>query len=202
MVGAGGHARSVADALQGVEIAAFVVETGAGEHHLEGVTVWDEPRLIEIGPDGVDLVNGVGQVTPGGPRRECFERLVGHGFRFRTVVHSTGYVSTRADLAIGVQVLANAVVGPGASIGDNSLVNTGAVVEHDCHIGRSVHIAPGAVVCGSVRVGDGTMIGAGATIVPGCSIGALATVGAGAVVLHDVPPGGRVAGVPATDIGQ
>jgi bifunctional N-acetylglucosamine-1-phosphate-uridyltransferase/glucosamine-1-phosphate-acetyltransferase GlmU-like protein len=78
-----------------------------------------------------------------------------------------------------------------------ALVNTGAIVEHDCELGEGAHIAPGAVLAGGVRIGAGAMVGAGAVIRPGVAVGAGAIIGAGAAVLADVPPGATVAGVPA-----
>jgi acetyltransferase-like isoleucine patch superfamily enzyme len=94
-------------------------------------------------------------------------------------------------------VLARAVVGPEARIARLALVNTGAIVEHDCDIGEGAHIAPGAVLAGGVRIGAGAMVGAGAVIRPGVAVGEGAIIGAGAAVLADVPPGATVAGVPA-----
>ena len=58
-------------------------------------------------------------------------------------------------------------------------MNTGASVDHDCHLGDAVHIAPGAVLAGEVEVGP------------------LAFVGAGAVVTRDVGDGMTVSGNPA-----
>ena len=52
-----------------------------------------------------------------------------------------------------------------------------------------------------VVIGDDAYIGAGAIILPGVHIGAGALVGAAALVRHNVPPGMRVGGVPARDLG-
>jgi UDP-perosamine 4-acetyltransferase len=53
------------------------------------------------------------------------------------------------------------------------------------------------VLSGDVTVGEGAHVGSGARVIQGVSIGTGAVVGAGATVLRDVPPGARVAGVPA-----
>lgn len=53
---------------------------------------------------------------------------------------------------------------------------------------------------GRVVIGDRAMIGAGTVVLPGIRIGADASVGANSVVAGDVPPGSRVAGVPARPI--
>ena len=59
----------------------------------------------------------------------------------------------------------SAVVQPGAQIGENAIINTRSVIEHDCVIEDHVHVATGAILAGGVRVGCMSMIGAGAVVV-------------------------------------
>jgi UDP-perosamine 4-acetyltransferase len=80
------------------------------------------------------------------------------------------------------------------------IVNTGAIVEHDCAIGSHAHIATGAALAGNVRVGEAAHVGIGASVRQGICIGPGAVVGAGAVVVHHVPEGVVVAGVPAREL--
>jgi len=82
-------------------------------------------------------------------------------------------------------------------LGVNVIINSGAVVEHDCVVGDHVHVATGAHLAGAVRIGAGAHIGIGATVKQGIAIGANAVVGAGAVVVKDVLPDTLVVGVPA-----
>ena len=84
----------------------------------------------------------------------------------------------------------------------NVIVNTGAIVEHDCVIGDHVHMATGSRLCGAVHVANGAHIGAGSIVREGISIGAGAIVGAGALVVKDVEPGTVVVGVPARFLKQ
>ena len=46
-------------------------------------------------------------------------------------------------------VMAGAILNPGVSLGDNVLVNTGALVEHDCILEPNVQIGPGANLAGN-----------------------------------------------------
>ena len=89
-----------------------------------------------------------------------------------------------------------------ATLGANVIVNTGAIVEHDCVIGDHVHLSTGACLASTVRVGHGAHIGIGATIRQCLSLGNSCTVGAGAAVIADVPDRETVGGVPARAIGS
>src|SRR5262249_34273496 len=85
-----------------------------------------------------------------------------------------------------VQVMAGAVVQTGTHIEPAPIINTGALVGHDCIIGMGAHIAPGAVLCGGVTVGNCSLIGANATVLPGITIGSNVIVPAGTVVREDI----------------
>ena len=84
-----------------------------------------------------------------------------------------------------------------ALVGENCILNTGAIVEHDCIVADHVHLSPAVTLCGKVTVGSFTHLGAGVTVIPGTSIGARAVVGAGAVVLQEIPSDSTAVGVPA-----
>ena len=67
------------------------------------------------------------------------------------------------------------------------IINSGAIIEHDCIIEDFVHISPNAAIAGGVKIGEGTHIGIGACVIPGITIGKWATIGAGTVIINDVP---------------
>ena len=63
-----------------------------------------------------------------------------------------------------------------------AIINTGAVIEHECVIGDYVHVAVGAVICGQVMVGEGTFIGANSTIIQCQNVDPKSIVPAGMVI--------------------
>jgi acyl-[acyl carrier protein]--UDP-N-acetylglucosamine O-acyltransferase len=73
--------------------------------------------------------------------------------------------------------LPGSIVNAGARLGRNVIINSGAVVEHDCVIGDHVHVASGAVLASAVNVGAGAHIGAGAVVRQCIEIGASVMVG-------------------------
>lgn len=93
--------------------------------------------------------------------------------------------------------MAGAVINVGSRIGDNSVINTRAALDHDCRIGCHVHIAPGSVISGGVKIGDGTHIGTGSSIIQCINVGINSVIGAGSVVVKDIPDNVKAYGVPA-----
>jgi UDP-perosamine 4-acetyltransferase len=124
------------------------------------------------------------------------------GFELVTAVHPTAFVSPRAVVGRGAVVAPNAGIVTDASIADLAIVNTGAVVDHECVIGEGAHVGPGAVLAGRVRIGYHTFVGVGARVIQCLSIGHSAMIGAGAVVIRDLPDYVTAVGVPARVINR
>ncbi len=66
------------------------------------------------------------------------------------MVHRQATVAKSAPLAPGAQVLARGRYSPLAVVGENSIAERAAVIEHDAPIGAHVHISPGCVLAGEV----------------------------------------------------
>lgn len=204
VIGAGGHARVLIDALQagGMRIDGLA-DASPGMHGrrvLEVPVLGDDSILERFAPDATVLVNGIGSTSSMAARRSVYERFSALGYRFLAVRHPSAVVSRHAVIGEGAQLMAGTVVQPGARIGDDTILNTRASVDHDCDIGAHCHIAPGATLSGSVTVGDATHIGVGACVTQGVRIGAGCLVAAGAAVTADVEGGLRVGGVPAREL--
>ena len=202
LLGAGGHARVLLDILleQNIEVLGIAEKDGADlPSDVYGVPViGNDSDVQQYPPDKVELVNGIGSIGSTVLRQKVYERFKRQGYRFRQVIHPQAIVSRRAELCEGVQIMAGAVVNIGTRVGEDTIVNTNASVDHDCLIGAHVHIAPGVTLSGGVTVGDGSHIGTGASVMQGIEIGANVIVGAGAVVIDNIKTGKTVCGVPAS----
>ena len=154
---------------------------------------------ISLRPSDIDCVAAIGGSD--GPARELVTALMEeHGFKQRSVIHRNAIVSKLAKIGQSVQLLAGSIIGPFASVGDFTIINSGANVDHGCTIGRLCHLAPRATLAGEVTVENNVFIGTNATVLPWLRIGEGAIVGAGAVVTKDVPSGSVVVGCPAREL--
>lgn len=191
LLGAGGHAKVLLDALlrAGIGVKGIVDPVLAETNTLwRGISViGNDDDLLKLNPDQVILINGTGSLPSSSLRQRLFTRFTEAGFQFMNVIHPSALIGAGVELGEGVQIMAGAIIQADTVIGSNSIINTGALVDHDCVIGRAAHLAPGVVVSGGVTIGEGAHIGTGSSIIQGVCVGAGCIVGAGTVVVKDVP---------------
>jgi sugar O-acyltransferase (sialic acid O-acetyltransferase NeuD family) len=186
--GCGGHARVVLDAVRAMkafdETAFYDDDPAMATPSLaQLVAAGFEEFLIAIGTNSI--------------RARCFGDAVGAGLRPAVCVHPTAWISPDARIGAGSVAMARTVIQSRASIGKNCIINTGAIVEHDCVVGDHSHLSPAATLGGAVRVGEFVHMGIGAIAIPGMVIGDRSVIGAGGVVIRDVPADAMAVGVPA-----
>jgi UDP-perosamine 4-acetyltransferase len=200
-IGGGGHASVLLDIARASgehDIVGYVAPSAGGLSKYGCPYLGDDGHLPALLADGVTTaILGLAGLVDNGRRGSVFGLWTAKGFRFASLVHRTAALSSLASHGAGLQCLPMAVVNAGARLGANVIVNSGAIVEHDCEIGDNAHIAPRAVLGGGVSVGAGTLVGSGAVVLPGLTLGVGALVAAGSVVTRNVPDGAFVVGSPA-----
>ncbi len=195
--GGGGHGKSIIDLLRqlGCYRIVGILDDGvpAGTTIMGLPVLGGSPALADLYRQGVRLaVNAVGGIGNLPVRLSVFEKLAAAGFACPAVIHPRAVIEPSAALAPGVQVFALAYVGSEAQVGFGCIVNTGAIISHDCRLGDYANLSPGAILAGQVTVGAGTLVGMGATINLRVNVGAGARIGNGATVKEDVPEKGVV----------
>ncbi len=122
------------------------------------------------------------------------------GLKTVDLIHHHSFIDTCNEIGRGCQIMPSATIHKFCKIGDYSIINTNATIDHECNIGNGVHIMAGASIAGKIVIDDFSTIGTNATILPNLRIGRGAFVGAGAVVTKDVDDYGVVVGVPAKEV--
>jgi sugar O-acyltransferase (sialic acid O-acetyltransferase NeuD family) len=190
--GGGGHAKSIMEMVS--SMGEYTIAGIVDDNLAIGKTVLGHPvlgtRLFlpSIHALGVvDAANAVGGILDINIRVKVFELLLSSGFSLPELLHPRATIEASAKVGRGVQVFANAYIGAEAILEPCCMVNTNAVVSHDCHIGAYTHIAPGALLAGHVHVGEKTLVGMGVTTSVGICIGSGVRIGNGAIILADVP---------------
>ncbi|MGK7861333.1 acetyltransferase [Falsiroseomonas sp. E2-1-a4] len=201
IIGAGGHALVVIEALRacGQPITGLLDDglgRGPDAGPLLGCAILGSTSLLPaLRAQG--LAEAVIAIGDNAAREALGARCEAAGFTLPPLIHPAALVSPSAVLGAGSQVMARALLGPLVRLGRLVLVNTGAIVEHECRLEDAAHLGPGAVLCGGVSLGRRALVAAGAVVRPAVAIGADALVAPGAAVAGPVPDGARLGGVPA-----
>lgn len=185
LVGGGGHALSLIETLSDLK----------GIKGYLGISPSPAMPLEWLGDDSAapilknDFMFHIAFVYSGLPmmdkRRNIINRFEDLGVDFSSIISGTAIITKNSSIGEGCAVLNGAIVNR-AKLGRHVVVNTGAIVEHDCEIGSNTFIGPGAVMGGSVKIGGDCFIGLGARIKNGITIAHHVSVGMGAVVTSDL----------------
>lgn len=198
VVGFGGHAKSVIDALE-----------RQNRYHIVGFTdVEPKPSYRgykylgsdDILPDlyrmGVKCAHiAIGYMGCGELRDKLYSMIKNIGYTLPVVIDPSAVIACDAQVGEGCFIGKNVVINADVQIERICIINTAAIIEHECNVGEYSHIAVGSILCGKVNVGEHCLIGAGSTIIQGCTIGNDCVVGAGSIILKDVGNGMKVYGL-------
>jgi UDP-perosamine 4-acetyltransferase len=203
LAGGGGHALSLMEAL------AFDHARGADAPVVAGYTAPADAPCMTVPRLGSDddaatlAAEGyrfhIAFVYAGLPVMDKRRRIISlyeeAGVSFASIVASSAVVTPNSTLGEGCAVLNRAVVNR-ATLGAHVIVNTGAIVEHDCVVGANTFIGPGAVIGGGVTIGQDCFIGLGARVRNGVTIADGVTVGMGCIVNRNLTEPGIYHGDP------
>ncbi|HYE72287.1 MAG TPA: acetyltransferase [Blastocatellia bacterium] len=202
IIGAGGHAQVVADALLRAREAGIVKAQPIGflddntqltGKEILGMSVIGSIKLLkEVEHNAVVVAIG-----DNATRELISNQLQSTGERLLTVRHPSATIAPDVKIGDGVMISAGVIINTGSVIGDNVILNTGCTIDHHNQIGSYVHVAPGVHLAGEVAIGEGTLVGIGATVLPQRRIGARCIIGGGAVVTCNLDDGQLAVGIPA-----
>jgi sugar O-acyltransferase (sialic acid O-acetyltransferase NeuD family) len=200
IIGAGGHARVVADIVHcsGNEVIGFLDDQSAD--HFPGMSILGNiSEVMKFQKPGISFVIGIGMNDL---RKRIASLLSDAHLKFYTAIHPSAVISKDAIIGIGTVIMANAVVNTGTLVGRHCIINTSATVDHDNTLGDYVHLSPGTHTSGTVSIGDSTWIGVGAVVNNNISICEDCIVGAGSVVVRNILEPGIYIGTPARKLAR
>lgn len=198
IVGAGGHAKVVADILQQAteyEVIGLIDKKGAeGFWNIPVVGTDDDLRRVhtEMNVDYAFVALGNGQL-----REKVTERVVTAGYELITVISQYATISKRVKIGMGTVIMPGAVINADVVIGEGCIINTNASIDHEGIIGDYTHVAPGCALSGKVTVGRQCLLGTGSRVIDGINIGDNVVLGAGAVAVKHIKGNCTTVGVPA-----
>jgi len=146
-------------------VAGFVDDANAGPDVLGGTLDLGDTLL----PSDYDLVLAIGYKHLQA-RFALFERLRAKGFYFPPLIHPGARMSPHVSVGEGTLIMSGADVDSFTDIGNACVLWPRTVVSHDNRIGPNTFISPAATLCGFVTVGPGSFIGANSTIVDGTTL--------------------------------
>lgn len=171
IVGAGGHGRAVAEVLLangGFELAGFLddsAKTPVLGYPVLGPTTTDLEAYLDVARSAIVAI-GNNRV-----RENLQMRLVRAGFRLVTAIHPRACVAPSATIGEGCAIMAGAVVGTEASLGDGVILNIGAAVDHHCRVEAFGHLGTNASMAGGSVLGRGAWMQAGSALGYGVRVG-------------------------------
>ena len=195
IIGAGGHARSVADIALSCGIKEIVFwdkNARIGEKILDFSVTSDETII----KDAQSIFLAIGDNL----ERAEFFKILGDKNLLIKLVSKSAYMGYGTTMGKSNLVAHGAHLGPMVSVGDNNIINTHSVVEHECIIGSHNHISVNATMAGRCSIGDHVFVGAGAVIRDKISVCSNVTIGAGAIVVKNIVEPGIYVGSPAIKI--
>lgn len=197
IIGGGGHAKVVIESLRACgETVAAIVDADPTPRQVLGVpVVGDDLALPGLRLQGLSrLFVAIGDNRL---RQKLGRKAREQGFSLVNAIHPSAVVSPSARLGAGIAVMAGVAINAETRVDDLAILNTGAVVDHDCRLAEACHLGPASALAGGVTVGERAFLGVGARAIPGVLIGADTIVGAGGVVVRDLPDAVLAIGVPA-----
>lgn len=123
-----------------------------------------------------------------------------HNLKQCVLIDPTAKVSHSSSIGLSSYAGGNTIINAQSHIGKGVIINTAAVIEHDCDVQDFCHIAPAAILCGNVSVGKGTFIGANTVVSNNTSICSDVILGAGSVVVKSIEDKGVWVGNPSIKI--
>ncbi len=131
-------------------------------------------------------------------RRSVYENLSKYkNAKLATLIDPSVRIDKTINIGEGSIICRNCTITVNTTIGNGVLMNTGASVGHDSHVGNYCTFLTNAIAAGHTTFGECCDIGSGAFILQGKTIASNTTIAPLSSVLKDITEPGTYAGNPA-----
>ncbi len=206
LIGGGGHAVSVLDTLLSNDIYNVIGFTDSNlsiDKTLLGIPyLGDDSIFQEVYNNGIkNAVIAIGSVGDTSIRVKVHNLVKKIGFNLPTIIDPTAIIGRGCNIGEGAFIGKSVVINTLSQVSYMAIINSKAVIEHECNIGAFSHISPGCILGGNVTVGNHTHIGIGSTVIQGVKIGDNSLIGAGSIVVKHMGAGIKAYGNPCREVG-
>ena len=153
ILGSGGYGRTVYDIAEQQGYSISVLDDADEEHPLAS--------FIQYIDDTMEFIPAFGNNAF---RLQWMKKIEEAGGNLATLIHSTAYVSPKAQISDGCVILPGAIINTGSCVGKGCIVNLGATVDHDVIIEDGAHLCVQCIVKGENRISRCEKIEAGEII--------------------------------------
>ena len=198
LIGAGGHAKSCIDVIEQEDKYQVVGLVGApcevGTNVLGYEVLGTDEDLSGLLKIAQFALVAVGQIGINELRSNLFSKIEYLGFESPVITSPLAYISPHSVVGKGTVVMHRATINSGASIGNNCIINSHTLIEHDVVVGDHCHIATNVTINGGSSVGRCSFIGSGSTIRESINIGTMCAIGMGINLGNDVSSNSKLLG--------
>lgn len=196
IVGASGHGKVVADLaeLQGFDVVFFDDAYPKKKNIEHWPVIGDFKDLLKASDEFKNAIVAIGNNDT---RTKLSKSLVVNGFFLPILIHPKSCISKYAQIGEGSVIFANAVINAFAKIGSYNIINSCAIVEHDCTLGEGVHLSPNVALAGGSIIHNNAWLGIGTVTRQSVEVGNNSIIGANSTIIKNIPADVTAFGSPA-----
>ena len=132
-------------------------------------------------------------------RKKYYEKYK-NVFNFINLISDSSQISKYSKIGEGNFIGPNVIINARTTLGNNCIINTASVIEHDVEIGDNIHICPSVTVAGNCKILDNCFIGMGSIIIDKIIIQKNVKLGAGSLVVKNLKSNNTYYGTPAKKV--
>lgn len=189
LIGFGGHASSCVDIIENsgkYEIIGYIGKKKEVGKIKFGYKVIGTDKDLEIIYKKVKFASiCLGQIKNFKKRKIYFNKLKKLGFKLPVIKSRKAYVSKNSKIQNGTLIFHGVIINAGVEIGENCIINSKSLIEHDVSIGENTHISTGSIINGNCKIGKNSFIGSGTIVSNGITISKNSFIKMKSRIIHD-----------------